>query len=74
MGDLVPGDEIVTGDSRGHALTFVVRRLEQVDKYNFPTAEVYGNTGTPELRLLTCGGDYTGGEYEENLIVFATLR
>jgi sortase (surface protein transpeptidase) len=44
-------------------------------KSDFPTADVYGPTPTPQLRLITCGGtfDSATGHYLSNVIVFATL-
>jgi hypothetical protein len=70
--DLAPGDEITVDDTNGRAATFVVTEIEQVDKDAFPTDKVYGKTESPELRLLTCGGEYDE-EYEDNVIVYARL-
>lgn len=57
-------------------LTFIVDRVEQYDKDEFPTDAVYSNTERPELRLITCGGDFDHSEhsYEDNIVVFATLE
>jgi sortase (surface protein transpeptidase) len=69
------GDEITIGRADGSALRFVVTRVAQVAKAEFPTAEVYGPTAEPELRLITCGGsfDRSAGHYRDNVIVFARL-
>lgn len=72
--DLRPGDEIVVRDEAGAARTFVVNRDPiQVDKYERP-AEVFGfGENRPELRLITCGGDFNPsiGHYDSNIVVFA---
>lgn len=70
--ELQPGDEIeVHGDE--DAVTFVVRETEQHPKDAFPTEKVYAGTPGPELRLITCGGDFDDSErsYRDNIIVYA---
>ena len=76
LGNLVPGDEIIVTRSDGSVLTFAVSGSMQSAKAEFPTAAVYSNVPTPELRLITCGGvfDSSTGHYLDNLIVFAELR
>lgn len=63
------GDEVWVDDR-----LFVVTGAEQVKKNEFPTDRVYGvDTTEPELRLITCGGDFDrrSGHYEDNYIVSA---
>ncbi|WP_371617561.1 class F sortase [Streptomyces sp. NBC_00454] len=67
------GDEITVTRADGSTAVFRVRELEQVDKKNFPTAKVYGDTARPELRLITCGGDITAGHRPDNIILYADL-
>lgn len=76
IGDLAAGDEIIVTLADGTALTFAVSGTTQSAKAEFPTAAVYSNVPTPELRLITCGGifDSSTGHYLDNLIVFAELR
>jgi hypothetical protein len=57
----------------GSQAVFAVREMLQVDKAEFPTELVYGPTDAPELRLVTCDGDFDGGSYLGNLIVTAEL-
>jgi sortase (surface protein transpeptidase) len=73
--DLSPGDEITVVGAGGESATFSVDRLEQHDKAQFPTVDVYGPTDSPELRLITCSGgfDRASGHYKDNLVVFASL-
>ena len=42
----------------GQVLTFVVDDLQTYPKSGFPAAAVYGPTPYPELRLITCTGDF----------------
>lgn len=73
LGALVPGDLVEVTAEDGSLVTFVVDDVRAFPKDDFPTAEVYGNTEGPELRLITCGGpfDSTAGSYEKNIVVFA---
>ncbi|MFI6605982.1 class F sortase [Streptomyces sp. NPDC050507] len=70
---IVAGDRITVTRADGSDAVFAVRRLQQVDKGDFPTDEVYGDTTGPELRLITCGGELRGGHRPDNIIVFAEL-
>ena len=74
LGELARGDDIITTDAIGQQRTFTVTALEQVDKHSFPTERVYGKTGAEELRLITCEGAFKVGDYEDNLIVYASMR
>jgi LPXTG-site transpeptidase (sortase) family protein len=73
LGELARGDPIVVTDVNDEQWTFVVTALEQVEKDSFPTEKVYSDTGSKELRLLTCAGSFDV-EYEDNLIVYAEMR
>lgn len=76
---LVPGDQVIIErndpETPQPPLTFVVTAVQRYAKADFPTAEVYAETGRPELRLVTCGGrfDRTSGHYLDNVIVWADL-
>jgi LPXTG-site transpeptidase (sortase) family protein len=72
---LKPGDLISIDRRDGRTATFRVQRVENVPKNRFPTLEVYGDTPRPELRLLTCGGDWNSErhDYADNTVVFAAL-
>ena len=73
--ELRPGDEIGITRADGSSVRFAVQGTRQYDKRRFPTDEVYYPTLTPELQLVTCGGqfDATAGHYRSNIIVFATI-
>jgi Sortase domain len=74
--ELRRGDLVEVARADGSSVRFAVERVEQYDKRRFPTTEVYYPTLTPELRLVTCGGEFdaTAGHYRSNIIVFAALR
>ncbi len=72
--ELRTGDEITVVDEAGETRTFVVDRDPiQVKKDERPP-EVFGfGEARPELRLITCGGDFNPniGHYVDNIVVFA---
>ncbi|MFF3861783.1 sortase domain-bontaining protein [Streptomyces sp. NPDC002209] len=68
LGDLV---EVPRED--GRTAKFKIREIEDVDKKDFPTGKVYGDTQRPELRLLTCGGEIKDGHRTNNIIFYADL-
>ncbi|MGW2277207.1 class F sortase [Streptomyces sp. NPDC001770] len=64
--------EIVRAD-RSTAV-FTVYAVEAYSKKDFPDEKVYGPSDRPELRVITCGGEYDKGSgYQENVVVFAAL-
>ncbi|UUU30306.1 class F sortase [Streptomyces sp. CA-210063] len=75
LSELKEGDvfHVVRAD-RSRA-TFVVDGAETFEKDNFPDRRVYADAPRPEVRLITCAGDYdrTAKDYTENLVVFAHL-
>ncbi|MBE3202720.1 class F sortase [Frankia sp. CH37] len=73
--ELVAGDRVEVERADGSSAVFVVRRRAWFPKDALPAAEVYGPTGAPELRLITCGGvfDRARSSYRDNLVVFADL-
>ncbi|MFD4555063.1 class F sortase [Streptomyces sp. NPDC058469] len=53
---------------------FSVDEVERYAKDKFPNDKVYGTTGRPELRLMTCGGRFDKQHgYSANVVVFAHL-
>ncbi|MCT2589026.1 class F sortase [Streptomyces sp. N2-109] len=67
------GERIVARLENGKAAVFTVSTVRTVAQADFPTDEVYGNVGRPELRLITCGGPHTSDGYRDSVIVFAAL-
>jgi sortase (surface protein transpeptidase) len=75
LAQLKPGNVVEVRRQDGRTAQFRVYRVENVPKKTFPTLEVYGDTVKPELRLITCGGDYDPQvhDYVDNTVVFASL-
>ncbi|HQU00476.1 MAG TPA: class F sortase [Acidimicrobiales bacterium] len=73
--DLVAGQSVEVLLANGVTTHFVVERVVQYSKNNFPDRLVYGNHGTQSLNLVTCGGafDHATGHYEANVVVFTRL-
>jgi sortase (surface protein transpeptidase) len=72
--ELAPGDVIDIRLDGGGTASYVVDRAERFAKDAFPTRDVYELTAGPELRLITCDGEFdeATGHYVDNLVVFAT--
>lgn len=73
--ELKVGDEVEVARVEAATLVFHVTRVQQVSKTAFPWAQVLGETSGPELRLVTCGGDFDAAahSYVDNWIVYAAL-
>ena len=73
IAELAPGAEVLIDAADGTRVRFLVSGSVQSAKSAFPTAEVYSNVPSPELRLITCAGpfDPAVGHYTDNLVVFA---
>ena len=73
--ELRPGAVVLVRESTGATLRFVVDRSVSYPKDRFPTEAVYGLTPLPELRLITCTGDFDfrAHSYLDNLVVSAHL-
>ncbi|SED71110.1 Sortase family protein [Streptomyces sp. TLI_105] len=74
LNSLSAGNTVRVARADGKVAVFTVDRVRTYAKDAFPDKEVYGDTGRPELRLLTCGGAFDRGKgYEANIVVFAHL-
>ncbi|WP_254716591.1 class F sortase [Actinomadura sp. WMMB 499] len=75
LGALRPGDTFRVLRADGTKPEFEVYDVERAPKDDFPTDRVYGPTGRPEARLITCGGsfDRDTGHYSQNVIVYAYM-
>ena len=73
--EIKPDDRVRVVMNDGSTLTFAVSRVDQYPKTLFPTDLVYGKTNRPELRLVTCAGqfDQAARSYEDNIVVYANL-
>jgi sortase (surface protein transpeptidase) len=75
LNKLVVGAQAIVTEQDGAVLTFVVDDLQSYPKSGFPATAVYGPTPYPQLRLITCTGDfdYATHNYLDNLVVSAHL-
>jgi len=71
---LRPGDRVYIRHADGTLAVFRVYAEHTYAKDRFPTAQVYGPSPSPELRLITCGGTFDPaiGSYLNNVVVYAT--
>jgi hypothetical protein len=74
LGELKPGDQVLVHREDGSTVRFAVDDIEQYPKDAFPAQAVYGPVPGPELRLITCAGqfDRSAHSYRDNLVVYAT--
>ncbi|KPC64032.1 class F sortase [Streptomyces chattanoogensis] len=74
LGTLEKGRTIRVTRKDGRTVVFEIYGIRVFAKDRFPARQVYGATGRPELRLLTCGGGYSAsGGYAGNVVVFARM-
>ncbi|WP_149179670.1 class F sortase [Streptomyces sp. TRM49041] len=74
LGALEPGRRVEVTRYDGRVAVFQVYGVEVFSKGDFPGVRVYGDTGHPELRVITCGGGYSrAGGYDGNVVVFARM-
>ncbi|GAB2723566.1 class F sortase [Kitasatospora kifunensis] len=75
LGLLKKGSDIEVDQADGHTALFTVDAVETYPLNAFPDAQVYDAADRPELRLITCGGDFNKKEqkYLGNTVVYAHL-
>lgn len=74
LGSLRKGNHIEVERYDGRTAVFEVYGVEVFSKSTFPGSRVYGDTGQPELRVITCGGGYSKARgYDGNVVVFARM-
>ncbi|NUU20177.1 MAG: class F sortase [Streptomycetaceae bacterium] len=74
LGTLDKGDTIRVTREDGTTAVFTIYGIQVFRKKGFPVERVYGGTGHPELRIITCGGTYNKKQgYTGNVVVFARL-
>jgi hypothetical protein len=73
--DLTPGRLIEVTRKDRRVATFTVESVESYPKTAFPADRIFASSDVPRLALVTCGGNWVGGEtgYADNVIVFARL-
>lgn len=74
LGSITKGERIEVPRFDGKTAVFEVYGVEVFGKNDFPAAQVYGDTGYAELRVITCGGGYSKADgYDGNVVVFARM-
>ncbi|WP_436770623.1 class F sortase [Yinghuangia sp. YIM S09857] len=74
LGTLRKGSVIRVPREDGKTAVFTVYGVQVFGKKDFPVERVYGGTGVPELRVITCGGKYDKKKgYTGNVVAFARL-
>ena len=75
LSTLTAGDQVLVDRADGSTATFVVERVGEYAKDEFPSLTVYGDIDRAGLRLITCGGDFDSaeGSYTDNVVVYARL-
>ncbi|WP_336621344.1 class F sortase [Streptomyces sp. DH10] len=72
--ELKPGRIVKARRADGRIAVYTVDKIKSYGKAHFPSQEVYGARGRPELRLITCAGSYDRRKgYSGNVVVFAHL-
>jgi sortase (surface protein transpeptidase) len=73
--ELRRGQGVYVTRANGSVARFRIIAVRTYAKDRFPTAKVYGPVPDPELRLITCGGqfDYATRSYLSNVVVYAVL-
>jgi hypothetical protein len=73
LNQLHPGDVIVITRQGTSPVQFHLTRVASFSQDAFPTAQVYGPTSGPTLRLITCGGTFNWAtqRYSDNVVAFA---
>jgi LPXTG-site transpeptidase (sortase) family protein len=75
LGKLRRGDTVELTREDGAVVVYEVTRTGSFPKDEFPTKAVYSQPDQPELRLITCGGEYdeVNNRYLANVIVWAEM-
>ena len=72
--DLAAGDLIEVRTAAGEVLAYDVVSLEQFPKAEAPMTRLFAVDGPHRLVLISCGGDFAGGRYTDNVVVTAVPR
>ncbi|KPI27479.1 class F sortase [Streptomyces sp. NBC_00080] len=74
LGALKKGNRVEVSRGDGKTAVFEIYGIEVFEKNNFPGDRVYASKGSPELRVITCGGGFSKANgYDGNVVAFARL-
>jgi LPXTG-site transpeptidase (sortase) family protein len=65
------GDTVTVSFSDGGAQEFQVIGRATYHKSDLPLESIFSSEGSPVLTLVTCGGAFSGGNYDSNVVVYA---
>lgn len=73
LGNTAPGEAISVTMANGSFTSWNITSVHLYPDNHFPDALVYGRSGSPTLRWVTCGGafDYQSHAYQSALVVTA---
>lgn len=74
LNELSKGESIYVKDRQGILRQFIVTKSETLPS-NADTSALFASSGTPQLVLITCAGDWIpdSHQYTDRVVVFATL-
>ena len=74
LNKIAVGAEVLVVTDSGQTLRFRVRGSEYYVPANAPLQEIFGQTNSVNLNLITCGGTFnpTTREYDQRLVIFTT--
>ncbi len=74
LDDIEVGDIVEVSYDDGSSQRFRVTETAQYAKDELPVDRVFAKDGTPELTLITCGGDFNRSlrSYDDNVVAYAT--
>lgn len=72
---LKTGDTIIVSDDKGNERTFSVTKIAKYPYDKFPLKEVFGESDTAKLNLITCQGEWNEKtkNYAERMVVYSEL-
>jgi LPXTG-site transpeptidase (sortase) family protein len=75
LNELVAGDSILVTNEKGKGYRYIVESKNNYPIDNFPTKEIFSNTSTARLNLITCSGKFNTATrlYSHRLVVTAIL-
>lgn len=65
------GDVVTVAFAEGGSRDFQVVARVTYDKEDLPLDRIFSSEGSPVLTLVTCGGSFSGGRYQSNVVVYA---
>ncbi|MHA7240397.1 class F sortase [Arthrobacter sp. TMS1-12-1] len=71
--DVPVGTTVTVGLEDGRSLAYAVSDVRNVPKATLNGSEIFRRDGAPELKIITCGGEWLSekGDYEDNVVLTA---